>query len=151
MKFWLGVFVGVCILFILFWGYRVIINPHYALLTPKFITDNTQKRFVPEELHAWKTTVLNMEEKISSTNKRIDDFFIFGGIIITLLLAINVGVYVNADNVVDKHLKDHFGVHQKKVEGHLAEVEQIAGKVKTELELVQTFRKQIESIQPPLE
>ncbi|MBK6833535.1 MAG: hypothetical protein IPG89_04370 [Bacteroidetes bacterium] len=38
--------------------------------------------------------IKNIDEKINSINTRINDFYIFAGILITLLLVINVSVYI---------------------------------------------------------
>ena len=72
-----------------------------------------------------------IEEKLNSVNKRIDDLYIFGGIIITLLLAINVGVYVKAESDVEKHFRDNYETYKTKILGLVEEAEQHAGKLKS--------------------
>jgi len=75
---------------------------------------------------------------------------IFGGIIVTLLLAINVAVYVNSERQVDKYFRDNFEIHKQKVLKYTTEAEEMAGKIKAELELWQNLRKQqTQTVQTP--
>jgi hypothetical protein len=53
-----------------------------------------------------------LEPTVNALHSRINDFYIFAGIVITLLLAINVGVFVRADEEVDKQIKGSFGSHE---------------------------------------
>jgi uncharacterized protein YneF (UPF0154 family) len=98
-----------------------------------------------EDVFEIKNEILTSNEKISSIDKRIDDVLVFGGIIVTLLLAINIGVFINVDKQVDKHLKDNFEVHKKKIMEYASEVEQAVGKIRTELELAQNLRRNFEN------
>lgn len=52
---------------------------------------------------------------VGSLHSRINDFYIFAGIVITLLLAINVGVYVRADEEVERHVNENFSKYEKKI------------------------------------
>lgn len=149
MKVALGILIGFTIIFSLFYGYRKVINPHYKVSIPQFVTDTSKIIHFQDDIAALQTQSLNLEEKLASANKRIDDMLIFGGIIITLLLAINVGVYVNAEKEVNKHFRENFDIHKEKVLKYLAEVEETAGKIKTELDLVQNIREKAEVIQTP--
>jgi len=51
----------------------------------------------------------DMPEVVNSLHTRINDFYIFAGIVTTLLLAINVGVFIRAEDEVEKHIKQNFG------------------------------------------
>jgi len=53
-------------------------------------------------------TTSDMNEVVNSLHTRINDFYIFAGIVITLLLAINVGVFIRAEDEVEKHIKENF-------------------------------------------
>lgn len=146
-----GITIGFCILFVLFWGYRKVITPFYTLTVPKFVTDTSKKYMSQEALNDLKTSELTLTEKVESENKRLDDILIFGGVIVTLLLAINIGVYVNAKKEVANYMEDNFSIHKKKIDDILAEVQESAGKAKTELELFQAFTKdQTRKIQTPI-
>ena len=149
MKILFGIAIGIGLVFSVFWVFRKAVSPYYLLSVPKFITDTTKKSYSIEDLNNLRVQSLALEEKLASTNKRIDDLLIFGGIIITLLLAINVGVFVNAQREVDKHLKENFENHKTKILGYLAEVEETVGRAKAELELVQDLRKNAEPITTP--
>jgi uncharacterized protein YneF (UPF0154 family) len=146
MKVVWGILLGFCLVFVLLWGYRNIINPNYILSIPQFVSGTSRKRPAQEDIIALKSQSLNLEEKIASANKRVDDLLIFGGIIITLLLAINVGVYVNAEKQADKYFRDNFEIHKQKILKYLVETEEAANKIKAELELTVSERKQIESV-----
>ena len=51
------------------------------------------------------------EEKLNSFNSRLGDFYIFIGILVTLLLAINVSVYIKTPGEVEKYMKKNFASH----------------------------------------
>ena len=57
----------------------------------------------------------DVNSAVNSLHTRINDFYIFAGIVITLLLAINVGVYIKADEEVDKHFRENFDKYEKEV------------------------------------
>jgi len=58
-------------------------------------------------------TTQDINGALGALHSRINDFYIFAGIVITLLLAINVGVYVKADEEVDKHFRENFQSYQR--------------------------------------
>jgi hypothetical protein len=58
---------------------------------------------------------VGLEPGVNALHARINDFYIFAGIVITLLLAINVGVFVRADEEVDKQIKENFGKRQEEI------------------------------------
>ena len=76
------------------------------------------------------TKQLNLEEKIVSTNKRFDDLYVLGGIIITLLIAINIGIFITVDNRVDKYFKEHFDEHEKNIVKCEKEAGALLGKIR---------------------
>ncbi len=76
----------------------------------------------------------------------MDDILIFGGIIITLLLAINVVAYVNAERQVERYFMENFEIHKQKVLTYKMEIEEMVAEAKTELELAQDLRRRIESL-----
>ncbi|HMH21345.1 MAG TPA: hypothetical protein VK563_06200 [Puia sp.] len=150
MKIALGISIGVFSTLAIFLWFRVFINPKYTLSIPQFITDTSRKRLAQEDIISLKNQSLGFEEKIASANKRLDDMLIFGGIIVTLLLAINVAVYVNSERQVDKYFRDNFEIHKQKVLKYTTEAEEMAGKIKAELELWQNLRKQqTQTVQTP--
>jgi hypothetical protein len=56
-----------------------------------------------------------LEPAVNALHSRINDFYIFAGIVITLLLAINVGVFIQADEEVDRQIKKGWDKHQSEV------------------------------------
>jgi hypothetical protein len=99
-------------------------------------------------LTEYKLVLSSLEERNNSTNKRIDDLYIFGAIIITLLLAINISVYVNAESVVNKYLKDNYNIYNEKIKNYAdkAEIEFI--KLSTEVKIITELREKFETVQP---
>lgn len=61
-------------------------------------------------------TAQDVNDAVTSLHSRINDFYIFAGIVITLLLAINVGVYIKADQEVDRQISELIKKHEKKIE-----------------------------------
>ena len=82
-----------------------------------------------------------VDEKIKFVNKRIDDFYILGGIIITLLLAVIASVYIRTEHEVNRHLSENYDHYRKKIEEKYQEAEQLVGKIKTELEFAEKSKK----------
>jgi hypothetical protein len=127
-KYLIGILSGILIMCLLLWGFRVIINPQYALSVPHFVTDTSKKRPSQEDIIALTKQFLLIEEKTVSTNKRMDDILVFGGIIITLLLAINVSIFVNAERLVEKYFKENFETHKKRAEKYADDALRAASK-----------------------
>lgn len=70
---------------------------------------------------------VGLEPAVNALHSRINDFYIFAGIVITLLLAINVGVFVKADEEVDRQIIKQFGKHEMEI-----------------VDLIETYRKILE-------
>ncbi len=79
--------------------------------------------------------ITELDEKIASLNSRINDFYIFAGIVITLLLAINVSVYIKTSNEVEKHMKDNYDIYKIEIEKQLSDAKQLVALIKGEHEL----------------
>ena len=70
-------------------------------------------------------TTSDVNEAVGALHSRINDFYIFAGIVITLLLAINVGVFIRAEDEVEKHIDENFGRYKKKIKNVYNKCEQI--------------------------
>jgi len=97
--------------------------------TIKMMRDTAQK-ITPLTINDIKVKLLNLDEKITSTNKRFDDLYILGGIIITLLIAINIGVFITVENKVDRYFKEHFDEHEKNIVTSEKEAGTLLGKIR---------------------
>ena len=82
---------------------------------------------------ALAVTTADINVAVSSLHSRINDFYIFAGIVITLLLATNIGVYIRTDGEVEKHINENFGKYKKRLEGIVEESEKKADKFLSEL------------------
>lgn len=71
---------------------------------------------------------------VSSLHSRINDFYIFAGIVITLLLAINVGVFVKADAEVESQIKKTFGKHEEEIIGLIDKYQQTYDRIRKGIE-----------------
>jgi hypothetical protein len=60
-------------------------------------------------------TTADINDAVSSLHSRINDFYLFAGIVITLLLAINVGVFIKADHETDKHIRENFDKREERI------------------------------------
>jgi uncharacterized integral membrane protein len=89
-----------------------------------------------------KSQLANNEEKLSSINKRFDDLYILAGIIVTLLLAINVGIFVNTDSKIDKYFTEHYEETTKKVKKYEIQIEALFSEYKA---LVELYKQRVEA------
>lgn len=149
LKILLGVLIGILATIILLFCERKLVNPYYVVTVPKFITDTTKRVALPEETINASKLSFTLEEKSSYINKRIDDILIFCGIIITLLLAINISVFVNAERLVQKHMTEHFEEHEKKILSYVKQVEQAAGKAITQISLTEEMKPSVSKNESP--
>jgi len=94
---------------------------------------DTSKIAIQQSIMQIKLSSANFDEKFISINKRLDDFLVFGGIIITLLLAITVSVYLKTESEVNKHFEEKFGDHIKRMADYEKEAGILLGKIKTSL------------------
>lgn len=136
MKIFLGIVIGVFITLVsLFIYHTYIVNKNTECINS--ISDKITKINSTDFI---KVKELTDVEKFNSLNKRIDDFCIFGGVIITLLLAINVGVWIQADTIVRKHLHENFGKHKKQIINEVNEAQRLVGEINTQLEFTLKLR-----------
>lgn len=129
-----GILLGVSIVLVFLAGYRTIITKYAPVNTPqwaydsKFVSTDKGKdvQSIIENVNSLKIQIVNLDEKVYSTNRRLDDFFIYGTVIITLLLAIIVGVYFRADAEVENYFKENHDSHIRKMDEY---VEEAAGQL----------------------
>jgi predicted PurR-regulated permease PerM len=94
------------------------------------------------ELAVLKSQQAVLEAQLTAYNKRIDDIFIFGGIIITLLLAIIASVYIKAEHDVESHFKKNFDSYRRRSLETLSEVQQFSTTAKTQIGMMQSWAKE---------
>lgn len=80
--------------------------------------------------HDYMISVQN--EKINALNKRFDDSFVLGGIIITLLGVILAGVYIKTEHDVKKHMDDNFESRQIEIENLVAESARLVEEIRVQ-------------------
>ena len=105
---------------------------HNIIQTPVCIgKSDTTKEALSQAIIQLKLTDLNFQEKFDSINKRLDDYMLFGGLIITLLLGISVSVYLKTEAEVDKHFKEHFTENVKRIAEYEVKANELYGKIIT--------------------
>ena len=148
IKYLFGALIGILIFLTIYFCYRKIFLVErfdYSHYKNYSILAFPPKTVLGDSLSIdYKIALSNAEEKINSLNKRIDDLYIFGGIIITLLLAINVAVYVNAESIVEKYLKENYQKYNEKIRSFCDEAEIEFIKLRTEAELITDLRAKLE-------
>ena len=151
IKYLLGALIGIFFFLAIYFGYRKILlaerfdYSHYKNYSILAFPPNTP---LSDSLSIdYKIVLSNLEEKINSINKRIDDLYIFGGIIITLLLAINVAVYVNAESIVEKFLKENYEKYSQKIKSYSDQAEVEFIKLRTQVELIIGLKEKLEKTQ----
>jgi hypothetical protein len=84
----------------------------------------------PSEFSRQSNEVLTT--RIDALHSRINDFYIFAGIVITLLLAINFGVIIKADNEVEAYMNRNFREYREKIESMSKESEDLVGSIRAD-------------------
>jgi uncharacterized protein YneF (UPF0154 family) len=112
MKIVMGVLIGILIMTVVTW----------LLKEPENAAATRLGRLY--EMKEEKADIV-YDEKIVAINKRLDDILIFGGIIITLLLGINAGVFVNAERQVESYMQKNFHHYSDQIQNNVKRVEQM--------------------------
>ncbi len=103
---------------------------------------DTSKEALVQSVEQLKVLNASFVEKMDAVNKRLDDFLVFGGLIITLLLAISISVYLKTESEVDKHMKKDFAKNKEDIEKVCAAANNKLGEIEGILIIAQ--QKQIE-------
>lgn len=152
-KLTLGILIGFGITILILLVDRCISPAPYEYIREmyKFQNDSMEitKDEVEKSLIELRITDQNIEEKINSLDKRIDDILIFGGIIITLVLAINVGVYVKAENEVEKHFRENFEIYKIQINDNAAEVRKLLNEIRSDAAVVEKLKDRMQNDQTP--
>lgn len=136
----LGTALGLCLFFtVLLVFHKPIVERYFLDITLEKIQNEQYvlllNKIKKDSISLISTPTTNYDERLISMNKRFDDFYIMAGIIITLLLAINIGIYVNTDSKVDRYFQDHFEEQEAKIKKKVAESEKIVATLKSTTEL----------------
>lgn len=90
------------------------------------------------------TNLALQEERSVSLNKRFDDLYVLGGIILTLMFILIASVYIKSEKDVKSHLDQNFEAHKNEIQlkldkanSLLSEIETIKGLVSKGQNIVQ--------------
>jgi len=124
-----GVIIGFFLAFTLSFLYKTYWLRDYVCSSNSIEKIDTSKSSMASCVYQIKSLHGNYEEKFSSINKRLDDFLVFGGVIITLLLTITVSVYLKTEVEVAKHFKTNFYELEKQIVGIKNKAEESLGTI----------------------
>ena len=148
-KILLGILIGIFLSFCASYLWRTYWLRDF-LMTPVTVSKtDTLKETLTASIMQSKLQNAKFEENFQSINKRLDDFLIFGGMIITLLLAITVSVYLKTEAEVSKHFKENLGKYTEDAKKLVEEINKTGESAKQELALIQSSKKAILMTQPP--
>jgi len=85
-----------------------------------------------------------VDEKINSVNKRFDDLYLLGGTIVTLLLAINIGIFLRTQAEVDRYFKKNFEAHLGRITDYEKQAAEQLGKITTYVASLETKNQVVE-------
>jgi hypothetical protein len=138
-KFFLGFTICAIVVLIIFICYGKVSQANELISLEKqtiqLLRDTAQKNIQPS-INELNIKTLTLDEKISSVNKRFDDFYILGGLIIALLLAINIGLFVKTQSEVEDYFKNNFDIHLKRVMDYENRSAVLFGQINTYVEYV---------------
>lgn len=134
-----GIFIGIAFMLLIYLFNGIILNrENKQIVSPDSIK---LKMSINEEiLDKPITRIFQIDEKVNSLNKRFDDLYILGSIIIALLLAINIGVFIRADTETERHFKESFTKYKEQVIDAVSESERLIKQAQTELDLISKHR-----------
>jgi hypothetical protein len=81
---------------------------------------------------------------VNTINKRFDDLYVLGGIIIILLLAINAGIFVRADMRTKKFFTKNFKIYEKEINKIVSDSQILLEKQKAQLEINKQVEKYLD-------
>lgn len=70
-----------------------------------------------------------------------------GGVIVTLLLAIVIGIYVKTENEVEIHIKQNYGKYEQQIKTDVAESKQQLAKLTFFVSMAEKFFKSMQNNQ----
>jgi predicted Holliday junction resolvase-like endonuclease len=77
------------------------------------------------------TNLAVQEERSVSLNKRFDDFYILGGIILTLVFILIASVYIKSEKDVKSHLDQNFEAHKNEIQLKLDKANSLLSEIET--------------------
>lgn len=113
--------------------------------TYSYIKDIYQPADLKEKIEAFQKKSEITDEKINTINTRFNDMYVLGGVIITLLLGINISVYIRAENEVNKHFKENYNKHKEQIVSYVSEAEKLVGELKSKVDLAKSFEQMNEN------
>lgn len=136
LPFW-GVFVALLIIaaYLMFWQTSILKGEiKESLFLPSF--DYNKIGRDTTSLSEIKLLHEKTSEKIDAINRRIDDFRGFAGALMSLIIALNVAVYLKGQGDFKSYMEENFGKTKEKIEGILGDVQKNAEAVQTKLDMV---------------
>lgn len=150
-KFIFGIIIGILLLLILYFCFNLGKEKRedtvFFRMEKVISIVNEKSKFKSEstsELMEQKLKNAINEERINTLNTRFNDLYVLGGIIVTVLLAINLGVYIKTEQEVAKHFTDNYSEYKTQIEEKLTESTTLVQKIKAEYNSVAELKKKNE-------
>lgn len=106
-KIILGILIGIGLATVFTFLYRTWwLNDYIGKDVVPVKCDSTKEAMI-QSVQQLQILNASFAEKIEALNKRLDDFLVFGGMVITLLLAITISVYLKTESEVSKHMNKY--------------------------------------------
>jgi hypothetical protein len=144
-RIFIGMLIGIFLCVAASFMYRTYWLRDYTVQPVSVENIDTTKMAIAACVNQMKSVHTNYEEKFNSVSKRLDDFLVFGGMIITLLLAVTVSVYLKTETEVSKHFKENFEAYEKRIVDSTNKVEQATASVLTIEQLFSDKAKKLRS------
>lgn len=77
------------------------------------------------------TNLALQEERSASLNKRFDDLYVLGGIILTLMFILIASVYIKSEKDVKSHLDQNFEAHKNEIQSKLDKANSLLAEIET--------------------
>jgi hypothetical protein len=121
-------------------GYKAALNNQKVSIK---VLDKTLKT-VKDSIEVSSNLALQ-EERITSLNKRFDDFYVLGGIILTLMFILVASVYIKSEKDVKTHLDQNFEAHKEEIQAKLDKATEFLSEIETTRALVSQAKVSIQN------
>lgn len=91
------------------------------------------------------TNLALQEERSISLNKRFDDLYVLGGIILTLMFILIASVYIKSEKDVISHLDQNFEAHKSEIQSKLDKANALLSEIETIKELASKVQSNTQS------
>lgn len=130
-RFLIGFIASSLVTLTVFICYTLVINEPGVIDKSKmengYLIPDAEQKNIAAAINDLNIREIRLEEKVLAINKRFDDLYILGGVIITLILAISLSVYLRVGAEVEKYFKEHYKHSQDRIDKCVIDAEVTLG------------------------